>query len=78
MILVERIELGHTLEKFELTDVSEEEIAIATKLSTIIESLFEIDIADADKNYLLLQIASKRILNVEDKEISEFDDYAYI
>lgn len=78
MILVERIELGHTLEKFELTDVSEEEIAIATKLATIIESLFEIDIADADKNYLLLQIASKRILNVEDKEISEFDDYAYI
>lgn len=33
MILVERIELGHTLEKFELTDVSEEEIAIATKLA---------------------------------------------
>ncbi|MBC8824510.1 PRD domain-containing protein, partial [Escherichia coli] len=58
MILVERIELVHTLEQFELTDVSEEEIAIATKLSTIIESLFEIDIADADKNYLLLQIAS--------------------
>lgn len=78
MILVERIELGHTLEQFELTDVSEEEIAIAAKLATILESLFEIEIADADKNYLLLQIASKRILNVEDKEISEFDDYAYI
>lgn len=78
MILVERIEFGHTLEQFELTDVSEEEILIAAKLATILESLFEIEIADADKNYLLLQIASKRILNVEDKEISEFDDYAYI
>lgn len=78
MILVERIELGHSLEQFELTDVSEEEIVIANKLATILESLFEITISSADKNYLLLQIASKRILNVEDKEISEFDDYAYI
>ncbi len=49
MILVERIEFGHTLEQFELTDVSEEEILIAAKLATILESLFEIEIADADK-----------------------------
>lgn len=78
MILVERIELGHSLEQFELTDVSEEEIAIANHLAGILASLFEIEISEGDKNYLLLQIASKRILNVEDKEISEFDDYAYI
>lgn len=78
MILVERIELGHSLEQFELTDVSEEEITIANNLAGILASLFEIEISEGDKNYLLLQIASKRILNVEDKEISEFDDYAYI
>lgn len=78
MILVERIELGHSLEQFELTDVSEEEITIANNLASILASLFEIEISEGDKNYLLLQIASKRILNVEDKEISEFDDYAYI
>ncbi|EMD1121110.1 BglG family transcription antiterminator [Listeria innocua] len=78
MILVERIELGHSLEQFELTDVSEEEITIANNLAGILASLFEIEISEGDKNYLLLQIASKRILNVEEKEISEFDDYAYI
>lgn len=78
MILVERIELGHSLEQFELRDVSEEEITIANNLAGILASLFEIEISEGDKNYLLLQIASKRILNVEDKEISEFDDYAYI
>ncbi|EDO1166685.1 BglG family transcription antiterminator [Listeria innocua] len=78
MILVERIELGHSLEQFELTDVSEEEITIANNLAGILASLFEIEMSEGDKNYLLLQIASKRILNVEDKEISEFDDYAYI
>lgn len=40
------------LEKFELMDVSEEEIVIVIKLFIIIELFFEIDIVDVDKNYL--------------------------
>ncbi|MBC1936362.1 BglG family transcription antiterminator [Listeria grandensis] len=78
MILVERVELGHPLEQFDMIDVSGEEEDIAIQLATIIQAVFQVPISGADKNYLLLQIASKRILNTDDKDISELDDYTYI